>query len=153
MTQTLYIIRGVSGSGKTTLAREIALDNTCLFHEADQYFERAGNYAFDPSKLPAAHKWCQAQVLEDLRSGNPSVVSNTFTKAWELEPYIEMAVNYGCKIKVITCTGMYQNVHGLSDDQVDRQRRRFDSNEKLAQEYKTLCDLGRLQLVYQNSWR
>jgi hypothetical protein len=72
-------------------------------------------------------------VLE-LHLGRDVIVSNTFTRLWEMRNYIDYALEKGHKVRIITCTGLYQNVHGLTDEQVAKQRARFQSNAEIAQE-------------------
>ena len=85
MKKELYILRGLPGSGKSTIAESLGGYNL----EADTYFtDDDGEYNFDPSKLPEAHKWCQSMV-EELMTENVEriVVSNTSTQEWEMTPY------------------------------------------------------------------
>lgn len=132
---TLYIIRGVSGSGKTTLAREMATKLNCRYLEADMFFMREdGTYAFNPVQLPSAHNWCFNQTVLELHLGRDVIVSNTFTRLWEMRNYIDVALERNCRVRIITCTGRYQNVHGLTEEQVNKQLARFQSNHQIAQE-------------------
>jgi hypothetical protein len=127
---TLFIVRGPSGSGKTTLAEKLSDEYGCPYYEADQYFMKDGQYRFDPRLLPAAHNWCRNKVFGQLKVGD-CIVSNTFTKAWEMEPYLTHVLNNRGVAVVIECSGNYKNVHGLSDEQVEKQRRRFDSMDSI----------------------
>jgi predicted kinase len=130
--KTLYIVRGISGSGKTTFAKELAEREHCFYFEADMYFERVdGAYTFNPAKLPQAHEWCLAEVCAEIRSGRSVIVSNTFTREWEMQEYIRCALLHDYTVRVITCTGQYQNVHGLTEREVARQVARFQSNEEI----------------------
>lgn len=132
---TLYIIRGVSGSGKTTLAQKMAAEKHCLYFEADMWFMRGdGEYIFDVKELPRAHNWCFGEVAAELHNGRDVIVSNTFTRLWEFRNYIDFAIDKGAKIRVITCRGEYQNVHGLTEDMVAKQIARFQSNLEIALE-------------------
>ena len=90
----LVLIRGLPGSGKTTMARVLALVGY-EHYEADQYFERDGQYQFNPSELPKAHAWCLARVKESMALGVSCVVANTFTRLWEMQPYIDAATDVG----------------------------------------------------------
>lgn len=111
----LVIVRGLPGSGKSTLAKKLSQ----TYHEADQYMQEDGRYCFDPAKLQDAHLWCQYQVLQDMQNGNDLiVVSNTFCKKWEIEPYEDMADKYGYQIQYIICKGPWRNIHNCPDDKL-----------------------------------
>ena len=116
----IIIIRGLSGSGKTTLAQQIcgALDfedERRVAVSADDFFiDDKGNYTFDQSKLSEAHDWCKSEVDVCAREGyDVIVVHNTFTKRWEVSPYIEIAQKNGYRVQVIN---LYDN--GLNDVQL-----------------------------------
>ena len=131
---TLYLIRGISGSGKTTLAKEMAEKLGCDFYEADQFFtQRDGSYTFNPQHLPHAHAACLENAMYDMRHFDKDViVSNTFTRLWEMRQYIDFAIERGFKVHIITCTGKYQNVHGLSEEQIQKQMSRFQNHPQIA---------------------
>jgi len=125
----LIIIRGVPGSGKTTFAKKLVstgvIDN---FFEADQFFELGGSYKFDEKKIMEAHKWCQDKVYESLKAGRDVGVSNTFSRVWEMDPYLKMTSD----IKVYKMTGNYGNVHDVPEEDIERMRERwvdFDGEE------------------------
>lgn len=121
----LVIIRGVSGSGKSTLAKTIAGDKMLVF-EADMYFVVEGKYCFDATKLSNAHRWCIAQVLHSLEDGKRVIVSNTCTQPFEIEPYANFCEsNPHIHVAIIDLMTQHGNVHGVPEEQVDRQRKRF----------------------------
>jgi len=126
-TKKLYIIRGIPGSGKTTMANEMIAKNPKLKHfEADMFFEKDGQYKFNPGKIKDAHQWCQKEVRSALREGFSVIVSNTFTKIWEMVAYIQMAKENGASVRVLTLDGGYQNVHGVPKEKVQEMRDRFE---------------------------
>ena len=135
----LFLIRGVSGSGKSTLAKKIAAEQECEYFEADQFFETLGGYKFDISFIKEAHAWCRAQVCKEMFDGNDVIVSNTFTKYWELQGYLELAAKFGYHVHMITCTGRYQNVHNVPEEKVQQMRDRFESSESV---YEMASDEG-----------
>lgn len=108
----LYIIRGLPGAGKSTLARNISFahygNDSCHgdhWFEADHFFtDAAGRYTFDPKQVHFAHQWCQESVRKALASGDQGIVivSNTFTRHKEMEPYLEMGAFYGYERRIIT---------------------------------------------------
>lgn len=122
--KTLYIIRGLPGSGKTTLAHKLA----SVVCEADDYFMDAdGAYNFVPENLQKAHDACYNRCLSCMREEIALIaVSNTFTRKWEYKRYIELAKKYGYCVSVIICTSHFNNVHGVSDDTIEKMRERFE---------------------------
>ena len=126
--QKLWIVRGAPGSGKSTKAREIIKENLGTLHfEADMFFyDKDGNYHFDARDLPHAHKWCEDMVKKTIRDGRSTVVSNTFTKKWEYEKYINIAEDAGIPYEIIVMTGEYDNIHGVPSVVVERMKREFE---------------------------
>jgi tRNA uridine 5-carbamoylmethylation protein Kti12 len=123
----LVLIRGLPGSGKSTMARVLAQIGF-EHYEADQYFMRDGRYAFDAAKLKDAHAWCLKAVNEAMQANLRCVVANTFTQAWEIEPYIKAARENGYQsIRILTATGDYGSVHGVPRDVIDRMANRWES--------------------------
>jgi hypothetical protein len=137
----VIIIRGPSGSGKTTIARSIERKEDeakygkghtrimgatygprVVFHEADQFFtsEFGDEYNFDPTKLSQAHRWCQLNVERTILIGCDAIVSNTSMSKWELNPYLQLAEQYGCELEVWRTPGPWdaetlfaRNIHGV----------------------------------------
>lgn len=124
----LILIRGVPGSGKSTLAAELARDNDDYVHlEADQFFvDSSGEYSFNPALLPRAHAWCQKQAMTHLAHGKTVIVSNTFTRMWEMEPYFQIAKEAGFEAQVIRCVGKFENIHGVPQAAIDKMTNRFE---------------------------
>lgn len=116
----LVLIRGIPGSGKSTMAKTEYADH--VHYEADQYFIRDGVYRFNPKKLKEAHERCRELTLKSLQNGDKVVVSNTFTRVWEMQPYLDM----GFPVKVVTATGNYENVHNVPKEAVERMKLRFE---------------------------
>ena len=123
----LILLRGLPGSGKSTLAQ---LFGTVNHYEADMYFiDKEGRYNFDPSKLKEAHKWCQDAVHINMRWGNELlVVSNTFTQEWEMQPYLDLAKEYGYQVHSIVVENRHGgvNVHGVPEEKLVQMKDRFE---------------------------
>jgi predicted kinase len=123
MRQNFILIRGLPGSGKSTIAKSIANHE---HFETDAYFVKDGTYQFDITKLKEAHEWTQVQVWKALLEGKSVIVSNTFTKKWEVEPYLKMAESLKIVPTIITATGNYQNIHNVPEDIIQRMKDRWE---------------------------
>lgn len=123
----LFLIRGLPSSGKSTLAKTL----NCLHLEADMFFLRNGQYCFDATKLQEAHNWCQQATMKALNSGVDVVVSNTFTRLWELDPYLKMATKFGARVHVFRTTRQYQgNLHNVPEHAIAAMKARFEDYSK-----------------------
>lgn len=118
----LVLIRGVPGSGKTTMAKEQFPNHAHV--ETDMFFvDESGNHKFEGHRVKDAHKWCEAVAQKLIESGRDTVVTNTFTRLWEMEPYFHMGAD---KVRVLEAKGNYQNVHGVPDKKVQEMKDRFE---------------------------
>ena len=126
MEKILYICRGISGAGKSTFAKTLGGQH----YEADMFFiNENGEYNFDFTKIKDAHQWCQGMVKTDMILEYPKiVVSNTFTQEWEMEPYIEMAKEYGYAVFTIIVENRHGgvNVHNVPEDILNNMKNRFE---------------------------
>jgi predicted kinase len=122
----LYIIRGLPGSGKSTKARELyGYDNVHL--EADLFFHLDGEYVFDSALLGAAHDWCYSNTVFNLRIGYDVVVSNTFTKLWELEKYLAIPLLVeGVTISIIEMKTQYESIHNIPPEKFEQMKNRWE---------------------------
>jgi len=119
----LIIVRGLPGSGKSTLATALKQRFGFKHVEADQYFvTESGDYVYDSGRIKDAHAWCQEAVRSALEEGKSVVVSNTFTRLWEMEPYMEMGFPYA----VVQCTGEYDNIHGVPAVAISMMQKRWE---------------------------
>ena len=117
----LFLIRGVPGSGKTTYAKTLGIPD---HYEADMWFDANGGY--DHARIKLAHEWCQQQAIAAMQAGRDVVVSNTFTRLWEMGPYKNTAIKLGVKIIEKVMTGEWTNVHGVPVEKVRQMRERFE---------------------------
>ena len=136
MEKILYIVRGIPGSGKTTFAKKLVGDDF-LVCEADKYFidKETGEYKFDVSKIKDAHKFCQDMVETYMKDSllndhfyTKIAVSNTFTQEWEMEPYVEMAKEYGFKVFTLIVENRHGGVnqHEVPEDKIELMKNRFE---------------------------
>lgn len=92
-------MRGLPGSGKSTLAQQLGKGGIVL--STDDYFERDGEYVFDPLKLSEAHRWNYIRALNAMKKGiSPIVIDNNTVQAWEAKPYVTEGLRYGYEIRI-----------------------------------------------------
>ena len=133
MNGVLFLVRGLPGSGKTSFAS--AIWNDYAVCEADKFFyDKEGNYNFDPTKLKEAHAWCKNEVESKMiehqnnQQYYPEIaVSNTFTQELEMEDYFKLAEKYGYKVVSLIIENRHggQNVHGVPEDKLQIMKNRF----------------------------
>lgn len=117
----IVLIRGLPGSGKSTLAKKYFADHAHF--EADMYFvDHEGVYRYQQARISKAHEWCQQQVLISLKQGRNVVVTNTFTRLFEMAPYLRM----GYPTTTIIACGNYKNLHGVPEPVIEKMRKRFE---------------------------
>ena len=128
----LVIVRGLPGSGKSSLAR--AISHPSCHWEADMYFCRTfdkfgnedgydGPYMFDPSRLADAHAWCLAMTESFMdNTNNMVVVSNTFSRLWEMKPYLDLAERKRWAVSVIKVVGSHGSIHSVPVETIARMR-------------------------------
>ena len=86
----LIFFRGLPGSGKSHLAKRYF--GGLLHLEADMFCFKDGIYVFSKDQLKVNHALCQAFCNDALKfTGCDVMVSNTFTRHWEIEPYLNLA--------------------------------------------------------------
>lgn len=94
--------------------------------EADMFFMEDGEYLYDSSKAKDAHAWCRAEVAELMLISNADVcVSNTFTRKWEYQPYIDMAVDMGYDVCIFDMHGRWGSIHNVPADAIKDMRNRW----------------------------
>ena len=120
--KNLILVRGLPGSGKSTVAKSLG-----GFHiETDMFWGL--EYKFDMSRIKEAHQWCQDMAKKAFNLYDKVVVSNTFTTAFELLPYFDIAKEVGIKPQVILCQGQFGNIHNVPEEVLAKMAGRFEYN-------------------------
>ena len=141
MKKTLYIIRGLPGSGKSTLGYNLAsFDRSGRLHggydvhayAADDWFtDKDLNYNFNPVELPDAHEDCRARVMGAMMSDVENIcVCNTFSQAWEAEPYFKLCKQYEYTPVVLECQSQFGSIHGVPQETIDEMKEQWEPLSK-----------------------
>ncbi|XP_034557565.1 NEDD4-binding protein 2-like 2 [Notolabrus celidotus] len=96
----LILMRGLPGSGKSTRARELlSTGPSGLILSTDDYFSLREGYRYEAGLLGAAHEWNQRRAEDAMRDGrSPIIIDNTNIQAWEMKPYVKMAMERGYRV-------------------------------------------------------
>lgn len=127
--RTLILIRGLPGSGKSTLASLLSEDGLFPVFSIDQYFiDKDGNYFFDHLQNHLAYDECKQNTLREILKGTKKIfIDNTFTLAWEMEPYFKMAAENNYKIFVLTVENYHNgtNIHNITNEQLEKMASKY----------------------------
>nr|XP_025964654.1 NEDD4-binding protein 2-like 2 [Dromaius novaehollandiae]XP_025964655.1 NEDD4-binding protein 2-like 2 [Dromaius novaehollandiae] len=97
----LLLLRGLPGSGKSTLSRFLLGQNyDGIVFSTDDYFRQQDRYTYNAAQLGDAHDWNQKRAKQAMEQGkSPIIIDNTNTQAWEMKPYVEMALEKGYRVE------------------------------------------------------
>lgn len=125
--KVLVLVRGIPGSGKSTIAKKLAQEFNMVHLEADMYFtDKNGNYNFDQNQIKNAHHWCQFNTQLNMYHGRNVVVSNTFVKWFEIQPYYDFSEQYDYWLIIVQAVGNYGNVHNVPEEVIERMKSNFE---------------------------
>lgn len=97
----LLILRGLPGTGKSSLGKKLAEAFNGVQFESDKNFTIAGDYRFDPTLCGLSHELTQAEARQAMAHHLPLVViSNTATRHWEYQVYVEAGRQFGYTIVI-----------------------------------------------------
>ncbi|XP_045929724.1 NEDD4-binding protein 2-like 2 isoform X2 [Micropterus dolomieu] len=132
----LILMRGLPGSGKSTRARELlSIGPSGLILSTDDYFVHRDGYHYELGLLGAAHEWNQSRAKDAMRDGrSPIIIDNTNTQAWEMKPYVQMALERGYKVDFCEPDTSWKfdpyelekkNKHGVPQEKIAQMMDRF----------------------------
>jgi len=134
----VILLRGVSGVGKSTVAG-LFIDGTII--STDDFFMKDGEYQFDANSLVENHMKCTVKAEQTMQAATKMVentsievvkhtlvIHNTFTKQWEMTPYLILAEKYGYTVHTLIVENRHESksIHDVPQTAVDAQRDRFE---------------------------
>ncbi|XP_062872839.1 NEDD4-binding protein 2-like 2 [Trichomycterus rosablanca] len=133
----LILLRGLPGSGKSTLAKELmSTGPNGLILSTDDYFYHRNGYFFQPAQLGDAHDWNQKRTRKAMTEGrSPVIIDNTNVKAWEMKPYVAVALESGYRVEFAEPDTRWKrdpvelerrNKHGVLRDSIAKMLDQFD---------------------------
>uniref|UniRef100_A0A3Q1I9V1 Uncharacterized protein n=1 Tax=Anabas testudineus TaxID=64144 RepID=A0A3Q1I9V1_ANATE len=130
----LILMRGLPGSGKSTLARYLFVPSGLIL-STDDYFAHRDGYCYEPGLLGKAHEWNQSRAKDGMHQGrSPIIIDNTNIQAWEMKPYVKMALESGYRVDFCEPDTSWKfdpyelerrNKHGVPQDKISQMLDRF----------------------------
>lgn len=122
----VIIIRGLPGAGKSTMALKSFVSRGYVHCEADHYFHRDGKYVFEPGKTAEAHEYCINKAIRAIEDGKKVVISNTFTRKWEIQEVLQkLSVDPVKDVSVLNVVGGTGSVNGVPEHVMERMSNRW----------------------------
>lgn len=125
----LIILRGAPGSGKSTFCNKLIeryKDYVVTVCSNDQFMFEDGKYKWSEQKLNKAMVLCFIKCIRALEDEHEIIViDNTNLTPKYYEKYIIAAEFYGYKVYFCHLKGEYQNIHGVSETQVNESRSKY----------------------------
>ena len=95
---------------------------------ADDYHVHNSVYNWTPERIGAAHDWCQRKCRRFMKKcAERIVVANTNTTERELQPYMDLARQFGYKTYCIVMENRHNgvNIHSVPEATLDKMKERF----------------------------
>lgn len=109
-----------------------------LILSTDDYFAHEDAYHYEPGLLGAAHEWNQRRANNAMHDGiSPIIIDNTNIEAWEMKPYVIMALERGYRVDFCEPNTSWKfnpyelqerNKHGVPLEKIARMLDRFSSS-------------------------
>ena len=153
----MVLMRGLPGSGKTTLAKELKGPSGIVLSTDDYFCDKHGKYIYEPSKIGDAHQWNKHRAIQRLKqSRTPIIIDNTNLQAWEMKPYVQLALQYGYDIDILDVDTSWKlsskelarrNTHGVPAKKIEEMKGRYERDVNLED---VIADLQGLELNQQS---
>lgn len=116
----------MSGSGKSTFAELLGTKAICC---ADDYFMHNKIYKWKPERIGTAHDWCQRKCRRFMKKQvERIVIANTSTTEREMQPYMDLAKQFGYQMFSIIVETRHNNksTHNVPEVTLNKMKARFN---------------------------
>ncbi|KAK7081973.1 hypothetical protein SK128_023028 [Halocaridina rubra] len=147
----LVLMRGLPGSGKSTLAKEIKGCTGVVLSADDFFCDKFGKYKYESCKLREAHAWNTNRARVKLQeSRSPIIIDNTNIQAWEMKPYVKLALHHGYDVDILEPESSWKftprdlakkNIHGVPKQKIKEMLDRYDFNLTIDQLLKSVKEV------------
>ena len=126
--QELILVRGIPGSGKSKAAERVVrtIGENAVHLESSMYFKADDDYKFKSTQIKESHLWCLRVAKAKLLEGKTVVVANTFTRMWEMEPFLTLASNMKIPTIVLKAVGTGKNKMGVPEGTIKHMTQRWE---------------------------
>lgn len=96
---------------------------------ADDYFTYENDYRWSPDKVSAAHDWSQRKCRRFMKKQiDRIVIANTSTTEKELQPYTDLARQFGYRVFTVIVESRHGNksVHNVPEETLEKMKARFN---------------------------
>lgn len=139
--KSLLIFRGYPGAGKTTTANIMLRHLESLGRSArvvldtDSYFEHQGSWT--KTELPYAHALITLEARRELFNGHTVLVTGILPKFHNMDNLFNMASDLKVpQIVLIDCFGSYQNIHGVTEEEINNIKSVFEPSSNIGNKMK-----------------
>lgn len=141
----LILVRGIPGNGKTTIAQDLSVHEVAADDMPGLYVD--GIYQSHLQK--DSHKWCR-QVVENWMLNNVRriAVHNTFTRKIYIQPYLDLAAEYGYSVQIIHAEKIIlpdgtspQSIHNVPESVVNSMQQGWEAFTPIRKQGITLDQL------------
>ena len=86
----------ITDNVKSSIFRLLSSAKLGVSFSTDDYFLKGGFYTFRADLLTEGHSWNQRRAMAAVKDRvRLVIIDNTNTMAWEMRPYVELALNNG----------------------------------------------------------
>ncbi|KAI1241931.1 hypothetical protein IHE44_0005439 [Lamprotornis superbus] len=96
----------------------------------DDYFRQQYGYTYNAAQLGDAHEWNRKRAKQAMEQGkSPVIIDNTNTQAWEMKPYVEVALEKGYRVEFHEPNTWWK----FDPEELEKRNKHGVTREKIAQ--------------------